>query len=81
MPVIFRRNDERASFVRVSAIWEFLANMGRERLASSLIVTRVVLLTGAAGGIGRALVPALRAATGASAAWSTVGLYPTPTRS
>ncbi len=32
MPVIFRRNDERASFVRVSAIWEFLGNMGRERL-------------------------------------------------
>jgi glycosyltransferase involved in cell wall biosynthesis len=32
MPVIFRRNDERASFVRVSAIWEFLRNMGRERL-------------------------------------------------
>ena len=32
MPVVFRRNDERASFVRVSAIWEFLANMGRERV-------------------------------------------------
>ena len=32
MPVIFRRNEERASFVRFSAIWEFLGNMGRERL-------------------------------------------------
>lgn len=32
MPVIFRRNDERASFVRVSAIWEFLRNMARTRL-------------------------------------------------
>lgn len=32
MPVIFRRNDERASFVRVSAIWEFLENMARTRL-------------------------------------------------
>jgi glycosyltransferase involved in cell wall biosynthesis len=32
MPVIFRRNDERASFVRVSAIWEFMGNMARTRL-------------------------------------------------
>ena len=32
MPVIFRRNDERASFVRVSAIWEFIKNMARTRL-------------------------------------------------
>jgi glycosyltransferase involved in cell wall biosynthesis len=32
MPVIFRRNDERASFVRVSAIWEFIGNMARTRL-------------------------------------------------
>lgn len=32
MPVVFRRNDERASFVRVSAIWEFLGNMVRARL-------------------------------------------------
>jgi glycosyltransferase involved in cell wall biosynthesis len=32
MPVIFRRNDERASFVRFSAIWEFLGNMARTRL-------------------------------------------------
>jgi glycosyltransferase involved in cell wall biosynthesis len=32
MPVIFRRNDERASFVRFSAIWEFLDNMVRTRL-------------------------------------------------
>jgi glycosyltransferase involved in cell wall biosynthesis len=31
MPVVFRRNDERASFVRVSAIWEFLGNMARAR--------------------------------------------------
>jgi cellulose synthase/poly-beta-1,6-N-acetylglucosamine synthase-like glycosyltransferase len=29
LPVVFRRNDERASFVRVSAIWEFLVNMAR----------------------------------------------------
>jgi glycosyltransferase involved in cell wall biosynthesis len=32
MPVIFRRNEERASFVRVSAIWEFIGNMARARL-------------------------------------------------
>jgi glycosyltransferase involved in cell wall biosynthesis len=32
MPVIFRRNDERASFVRFSAIWEFIGNMARTRL-------------------------------------------------
>jgi glycosyltransferase involved in cell wall biosynthesis len=32
MPVVFRRNDERASFVRVSAIWEFLVNMARARV-------------------------------------------------
>jgi glycosyltransferase involved in cell wall biosynthesis len=32
MPVIFRRNDERASFVRVSAIWEFIRNMARARV-------------------------------------------------
>jgi glycosyltransferase involved in cell wall biosynthesis len=32
MPVIFRRNDERASFVRLSAIWEFIENMARTRL-------------------------------------------------
>ncbi len=32
MPVIFRRNEERASFVRVSAIWEFIGNMARTRL-------------------------------------------------
>jgi glycosyltransferase involved in cell wall biosynthesis len=32
MPVVFRRNDERASFVRFSAIWEFLGNMARARL-------------------------------------------------
>jgi cellulose synthase/poly-beta-1,6-N-acetylglucosamine synthase-like glycosyltransferase len=31
MPVIFRRNDERASFVRFSAIWEFVKNMARTR--------------------------------------------------
>ena len=33
MPVVFRRNDDRASFVRVSAIWEFLANMVRARVS------------------------------------------------
>jgi hypothetical protein len=32
MPVVFRRNEERASFVRVSAIWEFLGNMARARI-------------------------------------------------
>jgi glycosyltransferase involved in cell wall biosynthesis len=32
MPVVFRRNEERASFVKVSAIWEFLGNMARARL-------------------------------------------------
>ena len=32
MPVIFRRNDERASFVRFSAIWEFIGNMARTQL-------------------------------------------------
>jgi glycosyltransferase involved in cell wall biosynthesis len=32
MPVVFRRNDERASFVRVSAIWEFIVNMARARV-------------------------------------------------
>jgi glycosyltransferase involved in cell wall biosynthesis len=29
LPVVFRANEERASFVRVSAIWEFLRNMAR----------------------------------------------------
>jgi glycosyltransferase involved in cell wall biosynthesis len=32
MPVVFRRNEVRASFVRFSAIWEFLGNMARARL-------------------------------------------------
>jgi glycosyltransferase involved in cell wall biosynthesis len=32
MPVVFRRNEERASFVRVSAIYEFLDNMLRARV-------------------------------------------------
>jgi glycosyltransferase involved in cell wall biosynthesis len=32
MPVVFRRNEERASFVKFSAIWEFLGNMARARL-------------------------------------------------
>lgn len=32
VPVVFRRNDERASFVRVSAIGEFAVNMARQRL-------------------------------------------------
>lgn len=35
MPVVFRRNDVRASFVRVSAIWEFLVNIARYRLRSA----------------------------------------------
>jgi glycosyltransferase involved in cell wall biosynthesis len=29
MPVVFNRNEVRASFVRVTAIWEFLRNMAR----------------------------------------------------
>jgi glycosyltransferase involved in cell wall biosynthesis len=32
LPVIFHRNEERASFVRPAAILEFLRNMGRQRL-------------------------------------------------
>jgi glycosyltransferase involved in cell wall biosynthesis len=31
MPVVFRENKDRSSFVRISAIWEFLANMLRRR--------------------------------------------------
>jgi len=30
--VIFHENEERASFVRASAIWEFVANMVRQRV-------------------------------------------------
>jgi len=33
LPVVFHDNAERASFVRASAIWEFLVNMGRQRLS------------------------------------------------
>ena len=32
LPVRFFRNDERSSFVRVTAIWEFIVNMLRRRL-------------------------------------------------
>jgi hypothetical protein len=32
MPVVFRRSNERPSFVRVSAILEFIVNMLRYRL-------------------------------------------------
>lgn len=32
LPVVFHRNDDRASFVRPAAIGEFLANMARERV-------------------------------------------------
>jgi len=32
LPVVFQRNDERASFVRASAVLEFLRNMARARL-------------------------------------------------
>jgi glycosyltransferase involved in cell wall biosynthesis len=32
MPVVFNRNEARASFVRPSAIWEFLRNMARTLL-------------------------------------------------
>ncbi len=31
MPVVFMQNRERASFVRPSAVWEFLVNMARYR--------------------------------------------------
>jgi glycosyltransferase involved in cell wall biosynthesis len=31
LPVVFNRNDERASFVRVGAIWEFVVHMARYR--------------------------------------------------
>ena len=31
LPVVFHRNDERASFVRPAAILEFVRNMGRQR--------------------------------------------------
>jgi hypothetical protein len=33
LPVVFHRNDERASFVRPAAILEFLGNMGRQRFS------------------------------------------------
>jgi hypothetical protein len=33
MPVVFRRSDERPSFVRISAILEFVMNMLRYRLS------------------------------------------------
>ena len=32
LPVVFKENKDRSSFVRASAIWEFLANMLRRRL-------------------------------------------------
>jgi hypothetical protein len=32
LPVVFNRNEERASFVRADAILEFLRNMARARL-------------------------------------------------
>lgn len=32
LPVVFNRNDERASFVRPGAIWEFIVHMARYRL-------------------------------------------------
>lgn len=35
MPVVFRRNEARASFVRTSAIWEFVVNIARYRLRSN----------------------------------------------
>ncbi len=34
LPVVFHRNDERASFVRPAAILEFLRNMARQRFRS-----------------------------------------------
>jgi glycosyltransferase involved in cell wall biosynthesis len=33
LPVVFQRNDERASFVRFSAVFEFVRNMARARAA------------------------------------------------
>ena len=35
-PVVFRRNDDRASFVRPGALWEFARNMTRYRLRGHL---------------------------------------------
>ncbi len=32
LPVVFHDNEHRASFVRASAIWEFIVNMARQRL-------------------------------------------------
>jgi hypothetical protein len=32
LPVVFNRNDDRASFVRFGAIWEFVVHMTRYRL-------------------------------------------------
>jgi glycosyltransferase involved in cell wall biosynthesis len=36
LPVVFHRNDERASFVKFGAIWEFVRNMARYRLRGRL---------------------------------------------
>jgi glycosyltransferase involved in cell wall biosynthesis len=35
LPVVFHQNEERASFVRFDAIWEFLRNMCRRRFTRS----------------------------------------------
>lgn len=35
LPVVFNRNDDRASFVRAGAIWEFMRHMIRYRLRGS----------------------------------------------
>ena len=32
LPVVFRENKERSSFVRVTSIWEFVGHMVRYRL-------------------------------------------------
>ena len=35
LPVVFRKNERRPSFVRLSAIWEFVVNIARHRLRLS----------------------------------------------
>ena len=55
LPVEFMRNDQRASLVKPSAIWEFLVNMARSLRRS----VKTVLVTGAAGSLGRLVVEQL----------------------
>ena len=59
-PWSFYRNDERASFVRFGAIWEFARNMTAVPSARASM-TETILITGASGTLGRRLTAALRA--------------------